>query len=422
MLRHMPRLAKSRTPLTRALGTTVLTAFIAALVSSAGASAAPRHGVRPSLQRGEPRAEANVDAMPSEGVYLNSDGSPVVPLLKNAKRSIDMEIYTMKSPTIRRLLRDALARGVQIRVVAEPKPLGAKCKVLDGKKEAAGTDCGDEKKLVSEIKAAGGSYVGFNKEALCGTGDRDGRVGCFQHGKMVLVDGVSLISTGNLDSTNLCLDNSKTCNRDFSIVLRDPRIYQTLQSIFVADLKGTSYDVRSKIPQELESILTVSPYSEHPILEFINSATETLEIEAQYLKEPKINEALVQKSKAGVNVSIVAASACSFGFPKPTEANRVTEIYSEFDQAGITSRMFNKSNRVNGKNGYMHAKVMVADGKRAWLGSENGSTESITRNREFGVVFENPAWVKKLHAVIRADQVDPNTESWEESLTCAKDR
>ena len=52
---------------------------------------------------------------------------------------------------------------------------------------------------------------------------------------------------------------------------------------------------------------------------------------------------------------------------------------------------------------YIHAKSMVADGLRAYVGSENFTTGSRLHNRELGVIFAQPAEVQKVLTTTAAD-------------------
>src|SRR4051812_22171502 len=72
-------------------------------------------------------AAVPMDSMPEPGLYVNSEGSPLLPLLKNAKDYIDIEIYTIGNQTVRDLLREAISRRVKIRIIKEPKPVGERC-------------------------------------------------------------------------------------------------------------------------------------------------------------------------------------------------------------------------------------------------------------------------------------------------------
>ena len=185
---------------------------------------------------------ATATRLPNSGAYLNSEGSPLFPLLENAKSSIDIEIYTMKSTTVRNLIRKALARSVQVRIIQEPDPVGEKCKVFgdatatSADLSAEAIDCADEQKLVNDVRKAGGAYVPFAKSTLCG----QDAAHCLQHGKIAVIDGLAMVSTGNFDATNLCLakENPAKCDRDFSLVLDDQQITNSLERIFEADLAG----------------------------------------------------------------------------------------------------------------------------------------------------------------------------------------
>lgn len=365
-------------------------------------------------------AKAAQTPMPGPGIYLNSDGAPIIPMIVNAQRSIDIEIYTMDDPGVRTLLRNALKRGVQVRIIKEPSPEGASCKVFDPP-GADNADCADQKNLVSQVRAAGGTYEPYNKQNLCPHG---GSSPCFEHGKIALVDGnIAMISTGNFDSTNLCIasENPSRCDRDYSLVVDDSNVVSTLENLFEADIKAQSYDPRTLIPSDLQGLLIVSPYALQPLVDFINTARSTLDIETQYLKDPILNNAIIAAARRGVQVNVTTASACAFGKPKASEINQVTKVYSAFDKAGISSSMFNASNQINGRPGYLHAKAIIVDGTRAWVGSTNGSTTSLTENREYGLVVDGGS-VPGLLGVVRADHDSSNSETWSDSLNCAKDQ
>ena len=49
---------------------------------------------------------------------------------------------------------------------------------------------------------------------------------------------IAMISTGNFDQTNLCIasENPTRCNRDFSMVVNDAEVVNTLERIFEADV------------------------------------------------------------------------------------------------------------------------------------------------------------------------------------------
>ncbi|GHU65305.1 hypothetical protein FACS1894123_11110 [Bacteroidia bacterium] len=369
-----------------------------------------------------------IDQTPRSGAYVNSEGSPLLPLLHNARGKIDIEIYTIKDKTVRTLLRDALKRGVNVRIVKDASVLGETCNVFGngadtGALNPDAVDCPDQQQFVREVRQAGGVFEPFNEAALCGIGIGAGRHGCFQHGKIALVDGLALISSGNFDSTNLCIaeEQPRTCNRDYSVIIERQDVFNTLEKIFEADLAGNTYDLRSLIPSSLSDMLTVGPVSLDPLVRLLDSARRTIDLEAQYLDMPIMNSAIERAANRGVKVSLTVASACAFGHPDNGKVQNITRVYTRFDSLGISSRMFTSQNLINGRPGYMHAKIIVVDGARAWIGSDNGSTESLTQNREYGFVFDTAPDVSRVLGTVAADHLSGDTETWRESLSCSKD-
>ncbi len=352
--------------------------------------------------------------------YDNASGSPLLGLINQAQSTLDIEIYEMDDRHVEDAIKSAMDRGVKVRIVHEGSPVGASCHVFNDPESKDTDDCARQKAFVNTVNQQGGTYVPFNKD-LCGTpGSR-----CYEHGKMVLVDQrTALISTGNFNSSNLCdlEENPSTCNRDYTLVDDDSSVVATLESIFTQDLNGTPYDVKVSIyANGAGDILTVSPYAMDPLVNFINSAQSKLVIETQYLKDPTLNDAILNAAKRGVKVYVMVTSACAFGKPKSSEINQWNDTYGAFDNAGIVTRAFDKKMKINGKAGYLHAKAIVVDDSRAWVGSVNGSTTSLTDNREFGVFSDDSQLVQQLYQFMTSDLNNDQAETWQESLDCTKD-
>jgi phosphatidylserine/phosphatidylglycerophosphate/cardiolipin synthase-like enzyme len=368
------------------------------------------------------RKPANHELLPPAGFYNNADGSPILGLINGAENNIAIEIYEVDDPTVIAAIRSAAKRGVRVQIVKEPAPVGKSCHVFETSKDDPGesesaASCADQQQLVKDVQAGGGAYVPFNKSAFCKNGK-----GCLEHGKIVIVDNrVAMISTGNFNTTNLCdlPAAPPSCNRDYSYVTQDAELVSRLSRIFSADLKGDTYDL-SAILSGAEQSITVSPLSLDPLVNFIRSAKHSIAVENQYLNEPNINQALMDAASRGIAVSVTVSSVCSFGKPSASEIRKTTSIYSAFDAAGISSRMFTKNNLVNGTPGYMHAKTIIVDGTHAWLGSVNGSTQAATANREFGIFFDQGSEVQKLATIMAADHDASASESWQDSLNCAE--
>ena len=196
---------------------------------------------------------------------------------------------------------------------------------------------------------------------------------------------------------------------------------KVLSTVFENDLKGSSYNLEAILNSSNAQKLTISPFSLAPLVQFINSAKKTIQIQNQYLKDPTMNAAIMKAAKRGVNVYVMVSSACSFGRPKPSMVTQWNAQFGEFDQAGIHTKIFTRNILVSGVHGYLHAKAILVDSNRAWVGSVNGSTMSLSNNREFGIFLDDPTEVNKLSTFLYSDFTNPNAESWQDSLLCKHD-
>ena len=350
----------------------------------------------------------------ADELFENAVNSPILPLIRSAQKSIKLELYTMTDSTVKKEIKNAIQRGVNVQIIVEPNPVGAACKVFSVPSPSDSIECSSEKELLNFVIAHQGQYIPFSK-SLCGSSGAR----CYQHGKMAIIDDkVAMISTGNLDSGSLCdsVDNPITCDRDFSVTTSDSSLTRDLINIFENDLRGIQTNLSAINPR-----LTVSPHSMSPIIEFIQSAKKSLLVENQYLKDPTMNQAIMEAAQRGVQVYMLVSSLCSFGKPSASETTKWSQTYSAFDSAKIKTRIFTKHISVGGRAGYLHAKTIVVDGNRAWIGSVNGSTTALSENREFGIFENDPNLVSKLQLNITSDFNNPLSESWQESANCKND-
>ena len=354
--------------------------------------------------------------------YENASAAPLVSLIENAKTSLDIEIYEMDDPQVLTSIEAAVNRGVVVRVVQEGTPVGAACKIFTAKATKDSTGCATQKALVATVQNGGGQYVAFNHAALCGIKGKT----CYEHGKILVADGSqALISTGNFNTTNLCdkttLPLTTSCDRDYSVITTDTTVVGMLETIFAKDLAGVAYSVNSVMTAEASQKMTVSPFSLAPLVAFLGTAKTKIQIQNQYLDDADLNAAIVAAARRGVQVEVQVASECSFGPPKASDTKSWTATFSGFDSAGIKTSIFTRAMQVNGISGYLHAKTIVVDGTSAWVGSVNGSVTSLTNNREYGIFLNDAVSGQELSADMEQDFQDPNSESWQDSLTCKND-
>jgi phosphatidylserine/phosphatidylglycerophosphate/cardiolipin synthase-like enzyme len=178
-----------------------------------------------------------------------------------------------------------------------------------------------------------------------------------------------------------------TANREYVMIDRTPADVAELLKIFACDWNETPY-----IPGECPVV--VSPVnSRSRFLALIDSAQQSLTVQVEYCTDPEVVAHLSARAKAGVDVKVMLAylepSPCMDGDTNALEAKLMAD-------AGVTQVAFMKNIR-------MHAKCIVADGARAFLGSENLTTTSLDRNREIGILVTDPLLVAKLRDTAAGD-------------------
>ncbi|MFF7050243.1 phosphatidylserine/phosphatidylglycerophosphate/cardiolipin synthase family protein [Streptomyces griseorubiginosus] len=187
----------------------------------------------------------------------------------------------------------------------------------------------------------------------------------YTHQKTITVDGTkSLVLTGNLTSQYYA-----TC-RDYGVFTDDSRDVAAIEKVFAADYTGTSVT-----PTDGDHLLWSPTDSRNRLLSVVNAATKTLDVEELEFSDSAVVDAIAARAKAGVKVRVVLE----------TPGDYASEV-SEIKAAGGTVVGYSDPNGF-----YIHAKAMVADyglaTQEVEAGSMNLSSNSLTANRELGIVL-----------------------------------
>jgi cardiolipin synthase len=281
------------------------------------------------------------------GVFIEpADGrTPIIDEIDAAKRSIDLEVYILTDDVILKALQRAQDRGVAVRVMLEEHPFGG-----DGHQPATFARLED-----------GGIAVRWSNPLFR-----------FSHIKtMVVDDEVALIMNQNLSASSF----SK--NREFAVVTNRPDAVHTAAAIFEADwTRGGEPDPRP---------LVVSPTNARAeLLALIAGANQSLDVYAEVLRDPEMLTALADAESRGVAVRVIVSPSADF-----------REARATLVAAGVDLRLLSRL--------YVHAKVIVADGRRAFIGSENISATSLDLNRELGIIVDDPVSLARIRSTFDAD-------------------
>ena len=154
-------------------------------------------------------------------------------------------------------------------------------------------------------------------------------------------------------------------------------------AIFQADWNHTT-------AQFNDSNLVVSPInSRNDFTSLINSAHHTLLIEAEEMDDSNIEQAIANAAQHGVHVEVILPS------PSGSSGDSNSQGISAIKQGGVQVR--------EDPQLYMHAKIIVVDGKIAFVGSENISTQSLDQNRELGIIVSDSGVLNTLQQTFQGD-------------------
>jgi phosphatidylserine/phosphatidylglycerophosphate/cardiolipin synthase-like enzyme len=127
------------------------------------------------------------------------------------------------------------------------------------------------------------------------------------------------------------------------------------------------------------------------LLDLINSAGASLLVENEEMADAGVVGALCAAAGRGVAVQIVMTDQGKYG-----------RQLGQLQDAGVQLALYPESADL-----YIHAKVVLADygtaGARVFIGSENFSHYSLTRNRELGLITADPAVMASVNATLNSD-------------------
>jgi len=304
------------------------------------ASASPDAELQDFCNATDPRTQAvTIDPTPEAGE------APYVAALMPAQTSISVEIYEMGYGAILDALKAKAAAGVSVRVIFDQAQASVNQKYYDQ-------------------LAAAGAQVKWSAPKFT-----------YQHAKFFVVDGqTAVVSTGNFSKAY-----SIDLERNFVATDRDPADVLDLVTLFEADWAGVD-------PAMPCTRMVIAPInSRQRVLDVIAGATQTLTIESMQFADGAVRAAVSNRIAAGVAVRVMLADA---GW---ITANASAATYLK--NLGVTPKWIP----------HLHTKAMVADGVRAYVGSENLSSTSLDHNREVGVVLTDPASIAPLVATFDKD-------------------
>jgi len=337
--------------------------FLSILLSgcniSIGTGGSGNTGITSSTCQGNCTAGPGVQGVQ---VFVEPDmgDQPITDAIHSAKKSIWLEMYILSDTNVIHALEDAANAGIDVRVMLEPHPFGASSPT----------------RVMDELQATG-AKVETSDPAFALTHEKG----------MVIDSTTAYIMTSNFSRSGLggYSSSSNYNNREYDIIDNNTTDVTAVMAIFQADWNRTN-------AQFNDPNLVVSPVnSRGAFISLINSAHSTLLIEAEEMNDSMIEQAISAAAQRGVHVEVI--------LPAPSGS-------SDSNSSGIATIKQSGVQVEEDPHLYMHAKIIVADGQKAFVGSENISTQSLDQNRELGIIVSDANVLNTLQQTFQKDWGD----------------
>jgi hypothetical protein len=320
---------------------TAIAAIILAVAGCLTAAAAPAHAA----------SDFSLLILPDDGE------NAIYNFVNSATSSIDVTIYELNDTTLEDDLVAKEQAGVDVRVI------------LDQAQQSYN-------QAAYNTLTAGGVGVVWSSTAFT-----------YTHQKTITVDDdESYISTGNFDTTYYAT------SRDYGVFDTDANDVSAIVAVFNADYAHTSIT-----PSDGDDLVWSPTDSQTQILNLINGATTSLDIEEEEFSDTDVINAIVAAENRGVTVRVVLEDPSDYS----------SEV-SEVEDAGGQVTGYSSSTGF-----YIHAKAIIADygtsDQKAFVGSENLTDNSLNDNRELGLITSDSGVVDGLESTFDADFTGSST-------------
>ncbi len=273
---------------------------------------------------------------------------PLVNAIQRAHDEIDVVMYLFTDKNIAVALKQAAARGVRVHVLLEKSPYKAQ------NVNAWLVDYWHDSKISWHFVPSLSS--GLN----------------FYHQKSMVIDHAQLwVMTMNFVKSSFYKSKPE---RNFILEDRDPLDVKGALAIFAQDWQN-------QIVRSIDtSHLVVSPLNTRmALLALVKNSHDRLEIYAEGLSDVPLLRAIEQAAARGVKVHILYGDNL-----RPRVVYYLKRYHVQFKRT---------------ESFHNHAKVMIADGLKIYLGSANFTKNSLEDNRELGIVLND----KKLAKMLESD-------------------
>ena len=288
-------------------------------------------------------------------VMPDDSARPIVEAITAAKKSLRIKMFLFSDPSLLAAVIATQRRGVKVRIMLNPARRG-------GEPENEAT----RKKL----EKVGVSVIDSNPAFA------------LTHEKSMVVDEeLAFVKSLNWETKNL------TETRDYAVVTGNNEEVREIIDCFEADWHRKKFD-----PGKQPHLIWCNYNGRDRIANFIDRAEETLFIQNERYQDAVIIERLVRAVRRGVKIHVMA---------RPPHTLKKEKLVEGVGGIRILNDVGVKVHKL--KHLKLHAKMLLADSKRAIVGSINLSPGSFDSRRELAIEVTDKHVLKRLHHVAEHD-------------------
>ena len=280
---------------------------------------------------------------------------PILDAIGAARKTLRVKMFVLSDPVLLQALVSAHQRGVKVRVMLNPARRSGEAENDESRKFL--TDAGIE--------------VFDSNPAFDLTHEKS----------MIADDHVAFVESLNWKAENF------TETRDYAVVSTHRHEVEEIAECFEADWNRKTFE-----PGPGSDLIWCSGHGRDRIAKFIDRANHSLFVQNERYQDAVIIERLVRANRRGVKVHIMARPPHTLKKEKLIEGVGGLRI---MDDVGIKIHKL--------KHLKLHAKMLMADGARAIIGSINLTPGSFDSRRELAIQVNDDDILDRLHKIAHHD-------------------
>ncbi len=288
-------------------------------------------------------------------VLPDDTGKPIVDAINAATKSLRIKMFLFSDPGLIQAVLDAHRRNVQVRIMLNPA------------RRSGEQENGETRKILTE--------AGVDVQ------DSNPKFDLTHEKSMVIDDTIAYVKSLNWQTKNL------TVTRDYAVVTTHQHEVDEIIECFEADWHRTDFT-----PGDHSHMIWCVGNGRQRLGQLIDDAKNSLFLQNERYQDPVMIEHLVRAARRGVKVHVMARPPHTLKKEKLSEGVSGLRILQD---CGVKIHKL--------KHVKLHAKLLLADGNRAIVGSINLAPGSFDTRRELAIEVRDEDVTKRLDEVLQGD-------------------